>query len=478
MTYKALELSSTNIKNMPFENYTRKQFRFIAGNSVMSMNFILADYISPLISKYHQIDPTMEFIYLSKDEQSSNLLSKDIQSVIHRLISGEKVNISNEVSIKLRILFILLENYEIYQDIKKTFPFCIDDLDYPLDFILNFFQYKFKISQFNFQNNDCIEFIATNFYQYEKLKLIKLPKQILFLIISNDKLMIKNEDVLFEFINELFKSNESNIFEIDSESKIDITSFYELIDYNYLSDDKLLKLIQNIKTDQISSQLWLHIQNILTQRLNRENQTNNPLHKCKDKIRRVYCPFNGNEKNRFNGIIKYLTDKFGGNIVDKGVIKVYNLCKCEPYWKSEVQSSYPRAAVRLDDTEKYFDSYVTPKQNDILYLKYDFLDRKVQLDCYSIRSRPDHGKGAGNFMNWFIEGTNDDSDENNWVRLDTRENDHTIDEKRAVNTFHMCYKQNENKYFKLIRIGCIKNSYGNNGSIVFFFPTFSIVAYF
>ena len=330
MTYKALELSSTNIKNMPFENYTRKQFRFIAGNSVMSMNFILADYISPLISKYHQIDPTMEFIYLSKDEQSSNLLSKDIQSVIHRLISGEKVNISNEVSIKLRILFILLENYEIYQDIKKTFPFCIDDLDYPLDFILNFFQYKFKISQFNFQNNDCIEFIATNFYQYEKLKLIKLPKQILFLIISNDKLMIKNEDVLFEFINELFKSNESNIFEIDSESKIDITSFYELIDYNYLSDDKLLKLIQNIKTDQISSQLWLHIQNILSQRLNRENQTNNLLHKCKNKIRRVYCHFNGNENNRFNGIIKYPTDKFGGNIADKGVIKVYNLCKCEP----------------------------------------------------------------------------------------------------------------------------------------------------
>ena len=43
-------------------------------------------------------------------------------------------------------------------------------------------------------------------------------------------------------IDILFQSNESNKFEIDSESKIDITSFYELIDYNYLSDDKLLQI--------------------------------------------------------------------------------------------------------------------------------------------------------------------------------------------------------------------------------------------
>lgn len=465
MTCKTLTLSTMNTKYIPFEIYTDKEFRLISGNSVMTILSIQADILSPLISKYHQRDPTMDTIFLSKDERSSNLLSDDIQTILHKIIKSEKVDINYDESIKLRIISSLLENYEIYESIEKIYPICDKDLDYPIDYLLNFLQYKFNTYQFKFEDNDCIQFIAENFYKYEKIKLFKLPKIVLFHVISSDKLTIKNEDELFEFITELFQSN-NHKFDTDEENKIDITSFYELIDFNYLNDDNLLHLIHDIKVDQISSQLWQQIKTIFSQRLNRINQTNNPIHKCIDKVHRVYCPFNGDGKNRFNGIIKYLTDKFGGNIVEKGVIKIENLCKCDFIWNREDQSGDVRAAVRLNDPNKYFDSYITPDQNDILYLKYDFLGRKVQLNCYSIRSRPNCGKEGANFMNWIIEGTNDDSDDKNWVRLDTRNNDYTTDEKSAVNTFYISNKLKENEYFRFIRVGCIKNSCGNN-AIVF-----------
>ena len=102
MAYKELELSVTNLKSIHFDIYTNKQFRLIAGNSEMTILSILADIISPRISKCHEIDPNMELIYLSKDKQSSNLLSDDIQNILKKLLSGEKVEINYDASIKLR----------------------------------------------------------------------------------------------------------------------------------------------------------------------------------------------------------------------------------------------------------------------------------------------------------------------------------------------------------------------------------------
>lgn len=451
MSDTSLVLSASGIGMIPFENYTDIKFRLIAGSSNMIILGPIADFFSPKIAKLHTVDPTLDCLILSKKETSSNLLSDDIQNVLLQIITKGMGNIDHEKSIKLRILSIILENEELYHKIDQIFPICGNNLNSPIDYLLNLYQYEFYSDRFIFREDECIKFISKNFYKYEKVNLLKLPKTILYSIISNKELIIQSEDYLFDFINELFSSN-------SNESEIDITTFYEQIDYNFLSDDKFIQFINTINSDQINSQIWSEIQNTLTLKLKCINTQNNSKHKY-----RIILPYNG--KDKFDGIIRYLTNKCKGNIVDKGSVKVTYTSQGVHKWPENFRSEEPRYAVELDNKNHYFDSCPTTNPNDTNYIKYDFFDRKILLKSYSIRSRHDKGKGDGHFKDWVVEGANDDSDEKKWIRLDTKKDDFSIDDKSKENVFQISNNNEENNFFRFIRIGCIKNSFGNNALV-------------
>ena len=109
------------------------------------------------------------------------------------------------------------------------------------------------------------------------------------------------------------------------------------------------------------------------------------------------------------------------------------------------------------DKDNYFNSNPNDPKMSINII-YDFKNRIVLPKSYSIRSRPDIRKGGWHLISWFVEGTNDPSDEKNWKVLDKREDDYSLDDKNAENTFETQYNKDENEYFRYLRIRAVKNS--------------------
>lgn len=119
-------LSSSGLQNINKED---KDFIFIFADREVRLNNLFAEFISPLVSRLHLSDPTIDsfnFDYLSdiktKMPKIDELLSEDILQLIQNLSNGSKVSINESQSDKMLIISILLENEELFKKLSKLFP--------------------------------------------------------------------------------------------------------------------------------------------------------------------------------------------------------------------------------------------------------------------------------------------------------------------------------------------------------------------
>ena len=102
--------------------------------------------------------------------------------------------------------------------------------------------------------------MARYFYSIDQDKLLQLPKSILYEIITNKNLKLRDEDMLIEFIQKVY-STYSEYFddedeEKDDEEKINIISFYEAVDFLSLSESKFDEFAQNFESRIMTKRLW------------------------------------------------------------------------------------------------------------------------------------------------------------------------------------------------------------------------------
>jgi hypothetical protein len=102
----------------------------------------------------------------------------------------------------------------------------------------------------------------------------------------------------------------------------------------------------------------------------------------------------------FNGIIAYLTTKFSGNIHTMGAVDIssssdqYNNC-----WQV---------------ADHGWINYWYTRDEENLWISFDFKDRRVSLSHYTLKSHP----GKGQFpKEWLIDGSNNFE---SWMELDRR----------------------------------------------------------
>jgi hypothetical protein len=149
------------------------------------------------------------------------------------------------------------------------------------------------------------------------------------------------------------------------------------------------------------------------------------------------------------GIISHLTQKYGGNVDERGIVSVSG---------STVNGSYhPRHAVDLQTTT-CFQSTNAPNQ----WLCYDFKNRKVQPTHYSISAHT----SSYYLRSWIFEGS---LDESNWNELDRHENDSTTNNDHKIGTFTVSVRD-EYRYLRLRQTG--KNASGNDHLILCAFEVF------
>ena len=134
-----------------------------------------------------------------------------------------------------------------------------------------------------------------------------------------------------------------------------------------------------------------------------------------------------------------MTEKFGGNVDDKGIVKLSS--------SSVFVDNFPRNAVELTNNHLSF-STTTKIDKSNGWLKFDFLGRKVHPTNYSIRSC-NVAKGNSHLKDWVIEGSNSDK---NWKILDSRENENCLNDRLAENTFKIQEDLKDEEYYRYLRI--------------------------
>lgn len=466
-----LLLSSSGLKNIlqnSCDYFSQEnEFRFIFGEHEVKMKNIFAEFISPVVSRLRQSDPTINSLNLHDiilniqkkiiennynfgellDLKSESIFSEEIISLFKQLSNGYEVEINEEQSVQMKFLSIFIGNEDMYSKIDQLFPQEINKSNYEI-YLQTFPYFEFLSKTISYSNfleySTIIDFISSNFYSIDRTSLLKYPKKVLLSIISNKNLQLESEDSLFDFINEIY-SNEYSEFSVNEEpeNNINIINFYEQVDISALSDQKFQDFLEQMNPYNINSTIWQKICQYFA-----ENKTNKKRINSKRKKNDQLCfEYDGNINNSFKGIIHHFTDECGGNVDDNSIINISA--------SSAIVGYSAKFAADVDDDQHYFSSL--SRENS--WLMFDFRDKRVKPTHYSIRSRHDVGRGQGHPKCWVIEGSNS-ANNDNWILLDSRNGIDDLDDANSIKTFDI--QSHTNEEFEFLRIRQIsENSQGS-----------------
>lgn len=460
MSKKTFILSCEGLQNVIFMNFNDEDiFHFIIGENDIEMNRFFADFISPRVSRLHQSDPTINSLYLNDYIQASEKIAEitsdsGLINNFRQISKGYSIEINEDMSHKMRILSILIENKELYEKMNELFP--ISTTEANLDSCLQYLQYfdTYKNNDFFYQtisNQAIFDLIASHFYTIEKTKLLKLPKTILYSILSNKNLILKNEDSLLDFIDQIFANPKSN--KNDFLPKL---SFYELIEFESLSDKKFNELVDNIKLNEMTHLLWekfrecLHHQFANSMKNDNETRYLDKIIK-KDKMKCITNEFNNDLGNRFTGIVFQLGNGDPKSVIEEELMNVTA--------SSFYSHNYPKNAVDFDD---HFSTFQSSNKADS-WLCYDFKEARVKPSFYSLRSNSLGGKGWFHPRSWCIEGSND---QKKWKILDLRSGEESLNNKNAANTFKIQNILGKDEFYRFLRIRQTDMNTKNNNCLI------------
>ena len=394
------------------------------------MKTIFAEFISPKVSKIHHSDPTISSINFS-DQLKGITLTENILTKFKLISQGESIDINEEESFQMKIISILLENQDLFSKLNELYINNINEtnIDQYLTNLSILSQISPTLDFFNCSN--IIDFISSHFYSLDKNKIKKLPKTVIYSIISNQKLKLESEDSLLDFIQELFEDDDKEIID-----------FYEQIELSQLSENKLIQFAESFNASNMTNHLWAKIRLCFNKK-----QKNVEINKERYKLitKTIKLEYDGNKSHSMSGIIDYLTKKSGGNVSENGTVKVTSLGQYS-------DDRTAKNAVDIHNTQNYYET----KGAKNSWLIYDFGERKVHPTHYSIRTR--HDGDSNHPRNWVIEGSNSGSD-NDWTTLDKRQNEATLTGINTTITFDI--KEYEG-YYKFLRFHQIGNSSSDN----------------
>lgn len=152
--------------------------------------------------------------------------------------------------------------------------------------------------------------------------------------------------------------------------------------------------------------------------------------------------FNCEQGKEFEGIMQYLTRKTGKNIHFNKTIEITSN---SVYW-----TNYPKNLVDYQN-----DNYYQSLDAGGAIVCFDFKQRKIQLESYSIQSL-DRSENGIHLKNWMIEVSND---QKKWIEIDKRQNDSKLNGPSFKSVFKINKQQND--FYRYVRIRQIGPSWYN-----------------
>jgi hypothetical protein len=231
-----------------------------------------------------------------------------------------------------------------------------------------------------------IDFIASHFHQIESSTLKELNISLLERIVCSPSLRLINEDFLLSFICSL-------------ECHRPILLRYLLVEY--LSLESLQIFLSYFSAFNIDALTWSSVcrRLLLPVPVTRSSFANA---RFVGERRHTKVEFPMKELRSLEGIISYLTQKYNGNVFEKGIITITS---------KSVYSDHPKYALKnvadLNDSDSHFWSKNEPGQ----WVCWDFRDMRVLPTHYTLRSAW--------LKSWVLE---DSMDGENWREIDRQTN--------------------------------------------------------
>ena len=390
-----MKLSLKGLQQINLSLY-ENDFTFLFNGREFACPTFIAEFISQKVSKMRKRDPTINKMQINFEIKHEETLRR-LNSLIRGCDVEDDNNLNNDELVNL------LNNIGNEDSISP-------DKELSIDNVIGRLKYKQIL---DFDTNNEIEFIAEHF---EEMKNFEIGNNILPQILDSSKLKLHTEKSLLDFIIEQIEKDKSNV------------SLIRFIHCEYLSKgeeiEEYIKLIDSIDDNEIIGSLWplLRRHFIIKETKNTERFT-----KPKG------IEFN-TENGAFNGIIKYLSDKCGGNVIDKRIVDVTSSSNSNIYkfpLRSVVQEEGDWSSSNIENS----------------WLKFDFKDRRVKVNAYSLRTN------SINFgaqpKSWYLEGSNDNS---SWKVIDQKNNQECMRGYLIEKTFDCASSNEEYRYLRFRRI--------------------------
>lgn len=390
----SLKLESTSILAFPFQAYA-KDFCFYVNGKEFITSKIIADILSPAISKMHANDPTVDSFEIKTQTKGDFAQFLNLINFKSHFFTEEEIEYFTE------IIQILQTNSITIQDPNKS-PISMNNVFKRIQ------KHEKNDTVFSQQFSDEIDFISSHFFEInekQEKELQKLKDDTIDRIIGNRKLQLKSEDQLLSFINQLYIVNTS------------FSHLYEYVQFKNISTAKIIEFLNIFNIDDISNKTWNSISNRLRKSIiDASDEFNQNKRYYKSGI-----PVLLKEKNEFNGILQYLQNHSNDqkNLFEISSSSIMN----------NDNSRSPSNVVLFDDRKNIF----TSENVENSWICFDFGKRKVVPLNYSIRSCSSV-KSCANLKSWIVEGSNDNY---NWLILDKQINSQLLNGSSMVQSFNV-----------------------------------------
>jgi hypothetical protein len=252
-----------------------------------------------------------------------------------------------------------------------------------------------------------VDFCASHFSEFEILTFADHPFGILSAIISSSSLKLKDEDSLYELIK--YRADQNPEF----------SSLFAFVRFEYLSLESIQSFTEYISNsfDCLTFPIWSAFRCRLELPVSPTGMNDRS---CANSI---VCPYIA--CSPLNGILRYLTKRYGGNVCDKGII---NITSIGTYLIHGSQIYFEKQLAAPENPRAFWTANVPDS-----WICYDFKNAKITPSHYSIRAGD--SPTCRYLRTWSLEGSLDGGQ--TWIAIDHRENDTEINAPAAIGTYEV-----------------------------------------
>ena len=396
-----IQLLTESILQVPVEKY-QKDFTFIVNNKEYQTTRLVADLISPNISKTHQIDPTFSQ-YTIKTESSG-----DFQHFLDILDFKKKSIDESDLSFFAEIID-RLETKKIALKI-VTPTITIDNV---FDLLSKHQKQKIFYSKNISEETD---FLSSHFYELKEEQMkefLKIDEDILEIIISSRKLELESEDQLLHFLNELCSQNS------------EYSKLYECIYFRNVSNQAMIEFLSMFNIEYLTQSTWLSLSTKMVEKSENEIEFSDHIYHQKVEKPKWKEIFFAN--NNLKGIFSYLKDNSDDILNEVAGTRGLN---------GDVKKALD---IESADNDLY------PKGSSEDWLCFEFKNHKIIPTNYTINSY----SGKQRLRSWVIECKEEGKD---WESVDEQVDNASLKENKVVTFTIKNQNINKEKRYKYIRL--------------------------